>query len=171
MNATPIDPRAFVSPHYLWGEMLRTDSRDPGILAAQESPPDEIRVNVSFLARELLEPDVRAVVGRTRVNSCYRSPLLNASIPGASRTSLHMLGLAADLVPIDMPLVEAYEAIAARRPWALDQLILEFGRWIHVGAPRPGTAPRHQLLMIFEAGQYLPWNPHDPRVTALRRTP
>ena len=26
----------------------------------------------------------------------------------------------------------------------LDQLILEFGRWIHVGAPRPGTSARRQ---------------------------
>jgi len=165
-----MDLRAHVSPHYLWGEMLRTDSRDPVILAAQEDPPDAIRVNVSFLARELLEPDVRAVVGRTRVNSCYRCPPLNAAIGGA-KTSLHMLGLAADLVPLDMPLVEAYEAIVARRPALLDQLILEFGRWIHVGAPRPGTAARRQLLMIFDAGHYLPWNPADPRVTALRRTP
>lgn len=163
-----MDLRAHLTEHYLLGEMLRTDSRDPGILAAQEDPPAPIYDHLLTLCRDLLEPDVHAVIGRTRVNSGYRSPTLNASIPGTARTSLHMLGLAADLVPLDMPLVDAYEAIVARRPALLDQLILEFGRWIHVGAPRPGTAARHQLLMIFTAGHYEPWNPHDPRVAALR---
>jgi zinc D-Ala-D-Ala carboxypeptidase len=162
-----IDPRATVSPHFTWGELTRTDSRDPEILAAQDHPSDEIGANLLWLARTLLEP-IHDVVGRLRVNSGYRSPALNASLAGASRTSQHMHGLAADVVPMDMALVDAYELIIRVRPWALDQLIFEWGRWIHIGAPVPGGQARNQHLMIFGPGHYEMWNPDDERVTALR---
>ncbi len=163
----PPDSRALVSPHFTWGEMLRTDSRDLAILDHQEHPPEEIRAHLMQLCRDLLEP-VHTLVGRLRVNSGYRSPALNASLPGSSRTSMHMQGLAADVFPLDQGLVEAFEDIAGVMPWALDQLIFEWGRWLHIGAARPGTPARHQLLMIFGPGHYEPWNPADERVLALR---
>jgi hypothetical protein len=162
-----IDPRALISPHFFWGELTRTDSRDPAILAAQEHPPGIIQQNLSTLARELLEP-VHQLVGRIRINSGYRSPALNASLPGASTTSRHMDGLAADCFPLDLDLVEAYERIAGAGLAELDQLILEFGRWIHVGAAPVGAKPRGQLLMIFTPGAYQPWDPTDVRLQPLK---
>ena len=159
-------PRTLISPHYTLAELTRTDSRDPGILKAQRDPPANIFAHLVVTARNLLEP--ARVAGRLRVNSAYRCPALNASLRGASRKSMHMLGLAADVFPLDMGIVEAFERIAAAKIPALDQLIFEFGRWLHLGAARPGTKPRGQLLMIFSAGRYEPWNPTDERVKALR---
>lgn len=155
-----------VTPHFTWGELTTTQSRDPLVLAEQGNPPAEIRGHLLRLAEELLEP-ARLLLGPIGVTSGYRCPRLNAAI-GGSLTSMHMRGLAADLHPLRGGLVEAYERIASSDPEPLDQLILEFGRWIHLGGTLAERKPRHQLLMIWEAGIYLPFDPADPRVQALR---
>src|SRR3954470_24358556 len=57
-------------------------------------PPMRVVRNLGKLAAGLER--VRAITGRElRVSSAYRSPALNALV-GGSRTSQHMLGLAAD---------------------------------------------------------------------------
>jgi zinc D-Ala-D-Ala carboxypeptidase len=164
-----VDSRAYITEHFQVGELFGTQHREPEIVAAQENPPDQIRVNVSWFCRSLLEP-VRAVVGPLRISSGYRCPLLNAVI-GGSQTSAHLAGRAADCNPRDLDLVDAYESLATANLWALDQLILEFGRWIHVGAAAPGQRVRHELLMIWDPGKYLPWDPSDERVKAIRENP
>jgi zinc D-Ala-D-Ala carboxypeptidase len=161
-----MDPRALVTPHFAWAEMLRTDHRDPAILREQANPPQAIQANVASFCQDLLEP-VRELTGRLRINSGYRCPALNAAIGGA-RTSAHMAGRAADVVPLELGLVEAYERIAGAGLPALDQIILEYGAWVHLGASFSERAPRHQLLMIWEPGIYLPWDPSDARVVGLR---
>jgi hypothetical protein len=167
VTVDPLNLRELVSPHFSWSELTTTQNRDPGIVVMQENPPELIRTNLLRLARTLLEP-AHDLVGRLQVNSGYRCAQLNAALPGSSKTSAHMLGLAADLVPLEQGLVEAFEAIAAAHLPALDQLIFEFGRWAHLGAAPLGRAPRGQLLMIFTGGKYELWNPQDERVTALR---
>jgi zinc D-Ala-D-Ala carboxypeptidase len=160
------EPRTKISEHFVWGEATRTDCRDPVIQEAQDHPDDVIAAHILWGARMLVEP-ARDVLGPLRVNSWYRCRQLNLLV-GGSPISRHMEGLAADVVPVNLPLVEAYEALAGHQPWALDQLIFEFGRWIHIGAPRPGMAARHELLMVFDSGQYLPWDPSDRRIRAVQ---
>ena len=159
-----MDLRAKVSPHISWSEMLHTEHRE--FIAQQENPPREIQGNLVRLCRDLLEP-VRDLTGPLRVSSGYRCPELNAAIGGA-KTSRHMAGLAADLWPLECGLVDAYERIAGAGLWSLDQIILEYGRWIHAGMNYVSSAARGQLLMIWEPGKYEPFNPTDPRVVALR---
>ena len=155
----PVPPGTLVSPHFSFGELTVTEHRD--VLAEQADPPAQVRANLRRLAVDLLEP-VREIVGRLHVNSGYRSPALNAAIPGSSRTSRHMDGLAADVFPLDMSLHDAYQRIfQSSIPW--DQLIWEWGRWIHVGAALHGQEPRRQALMIFAPGRYEPFAASDPR--------
>src|SRR6266540_5262795 len=114
----PVPPGTLVSPHFSFGELTVTEHRD--VLAEQADPPAQVRANLRRLAVDLLEP-VREIVGRLHVNSGYRSPALNAAIPGSSRTSRHMDGLAADVFPLDMSLHDAYQRIfQSSIPW--DQL-------------------------------------------------
>lgn len=68
--------------------------------------------------------------------------------------------------PWEMNLIEAYIRIA-NSDIPYDQLILEYGRWVHMAIAREGAEPRRELLMIFEQGHYLPFDENDPRVVAL----
>jgi hypothetical protein len=130
------------------------------MLRQQADPPAQVRANLVRLAVDLLEP-ARALVGPLRVNSGYRCPRLNAAI-GGSRTSRHMDGLAADVFPLEMDLADAFERLA-QSGLPVDQLIYEFGRWIHVGAAAHGEEPRVERLAIYEPGRYERWSPTDPR--------
>ncbi len=152
-----------VSPHFTFEELTRTEHRD--FFDEQADAPPQVRANLVRLAVDVLEP-ARAIVGPLRVNSGYRCRGLNAAI-GGSRTSGHMDGLAADVVPLAMTLGEAYRLLA-QSSLPIDQLILEFGRWLHIGAASHAHEPRLQRLVIFEAGRgYEKWIPGDPRVEAL----
>ena len=153
---------AMLSPHLSWAEATVTQQdRDPDVRAAQADPPAQVRVNLLHTALDLFEP-ARELVGPLRVTSGYRCAKLNALIGGA-KTSRHMDGLALDVIPVRMSLRDAYVRIQrAAIPW--DQLIFEYGRWIHMGAAPHGTEPRRQALMIFGGGQYEVFNAADPRV-------
>lgn len=151
-----------VSPHFTFAEMTRTEHRD--FLDEQADAPPEVRVNLVRLCADILEP-ARGLVGPLRVNSGYRCPGLNAAIGGA-RASAHMEGLAADVYPLTMDIRDAFMRLA-RSALPFQQLIFEYSRWIHVAAPRHAVDPRRQVLAIYTAGQYEPWNPSDPRFRAV----
>jgi hypothetical protein len=159
MNAHgSIVPGTRVSPHFSFAELTTTEHRD--FLDLQADPPWQVRANLVRLAYDLLEP-ARALVGPLRVTSGYRAPALNVAI-GGSKTSAHMQGLAADIVPVEMDLRDAYVRIV-ESGIAFDQAILEFGRWLHLGAALHGHEPRGQRLAIYTSGHYEPFNAADPR--------
>lgn len=160
------DPASLLSEHLTFGEATFTQQRDPDILREQSDPPPHVRQNLLRIARDLFEP-ARSLVGPLRVNSGYRCPKLNLLIKG-SRTSAHMQGLALDLFPVRMHLLDAYRRIQESGiPY--DQMIFEHGRWIHLGGSGHGVTPRRQALMFFGA-QYEPFNPQDPRVRGIEVT-
>lgn len=157
-----IPPGARVSPHFSFAELVTTNHRE--LIADQEAAPAQVRANLVRLAVDLLEP-VREIVGPLRINSAYRCPALNAKV-GGSRTSAHMDGLAADVVPLELDLVDAYTRIVQSSiPW--DQAILEYGRWLHLSVPRHAQDARRQALMIWEPGKYERFAAADPRVLGL----
>jgi zinc D-Ala-D-Ala carboxypeptidase len=153
-----------VSEHFTFAELTITEHRD--FLDEQADAPPQVRANLVRLAVDLLEP-VRALVGPLRVNSGYRCRGLNSAI-GGSRTSAHVDGLAADVVPVDLDLRDAY-VLLAESPLPFDQLIYEFGRWIHIGGARHGAAPRRECLAIYQAGGYVRWSRADPRFAPFDR--
>ncbi len=154
----PVPGGTRISPHFSFAELTTTEHRN--FLDEQAAAPPQVRANLVRLAIDLLEP-ARALVGPLRVNSGYRCPGLNAAI-GGSKTSAHMQGLAADVYPLEMDLRDAYQRIA-ESGLALDQLIFEFSRWIHIGGAPHGVTPRGQRLAIYETGRYEIWDPSDPR--------
>ena len=118
------------------------------------TPSPGIVENLGRIAIKLEE--VRSLLGGAsiHVSSGYRSPELNSFI-GGSRTSAHMKGLAADfIVPAFGSALDVARAIAASGI-VFDQLIHEYGTWVHIGLAAKGAAPRRQKLSIFKGTGYL----------------
>jgi len=108
--------------------------------------------NLLSLCVTVLEP-IRVAVGRpVHINSGYRSIAVNAAIGGVV-SSAHVDGRAADLIVPGMPLADVYDLIA-RLDLPIDQLIAEYGAWVHVAIARSGTTPRRQLLMKLSGRGY-----------------
>ena len=89
---------------------------------------------------------VRVVLGgkASHVDSGYRSPLVNASVGGVSR-SAHCRGLACDFVVPEFGAPADVALSILRADIEFDQLILEYG-WVHIGVAGDGMVPRHELL-------------------------
>ena len=90
------------------------------------------------------------------ISSGYRSPEVNRRV-GGSQSSAHMQGLAADFICPSFG--TPYECCVAIEDLVrdFDQLIHEYGRWVHFAIAAPGTQGRRQRLTIFTAAEgYLP---------------
>lgn len=122
-----------------------------------DNTPDEtILLNLRHLAKTL--ELVRTTLGNVPIiiSSGYRCPDLNKAIKGA-KSSAHLTGLAVDFTaPKFGTVLQTARAIAAS-DLVFDQIIYEFGRWVHLGVSAPGaTLARMQQLSIMVAGKYHP---------------
>lgn len=90
--------------------------------------PEELIPNVQKLVLNVLQP-VRSHFGPVIVSSGYRCPKLNKAVGGSS-TSEHLTGNAADFTVVDTDLKVVGQWIIENCEF--NQLILEFGRWLHV---------------------------------------
>lgn len=110
-------------------------------------PPVDVIDNLRRLCVDILQP-LRESAGRPiTISSGYRPPKLNELI-GGSTTSAHMDGRAADLIIEGMSPLEVSQMIRALElPY--DQVIHEFGQWVHVGIPREEDEARLQELTAF----------------------
>lgn len=90
------------------------------------------------------------------ITSGYRCPEVNRNVGGAS-TSMHLQGLACDFIApgFGTPYQVARKLMGVDAI-KFDQLIHEYGRWVHLGLAVTGKEPRLQALSIFNAGRYLP---------------
>ena len=106
-------------------------------------PDGAVRHNLMELCENMLEPIRDLVGGPITVTSGYRSPTLNSIIGGAPE-SQHKIGEAAD---INCPLINPQALFQRIRQSDLpfDQLIDEFGAWVHVSYRRPGRNRRQVL--------------------------
>lgn len=80
------------------------------------------------------------------ITSGYRSPELNAKV-GGSKTSAHMQALAADIKVAGITSRDL--ALFIRDEMSdvgYDQVINEYGQWVHVGLKPRGVKPRLQNL-------------------------
>lgn len=80
------------------------------------------------------------------VTSGYRGDKLNRAI-GGSKTSAHCAALAADFHVPGMSIDSLFAFIREEMADVpMDQVIHEFGRWIHLGLAQPNKVPRNQFL-------------------------
>jgi hypothetical protein len=99
--------------------------------------PDDPKIwdNLHEVVARCAEP-ARVTLGTPiRVSSGYRCSALNKLIKGA-KESQHMRGEALDLIPLGRPLIDLFKELL-KTPF--DQLIWEFGSWIHVSHKLGGS--------------------------------
>lgn len=94
------------------------------------TPPPEVIENLQRLVTGCLQP-LREETGPIFISSGFRPLSLNTLI-GGSVTSEHVNGNAADFKVIRQTPFETCELIVAMG-LPFDQVIHEFGRWIHLG--------------------------------------
>ena len=92
--------------------------------------PNEKQIeNLRLLCVNVLQP-LREIIGvPIFINSGFRSFDVNAVV-GGKFNSQHLEGKAADLIVPSMNLVDVFNLISQKL--SFDQLIYEFGKWIHV---------------------------------------
>jgi len=147
---------ALYSPHFSRRELIFSETAArQGI---DNTPTPEVERNLITLCNTLLEP-LRAEFGAIAVSSGFRCAALNAAVRG-SQTSAHMTGCAADVKPVD-PAIKLTDMTRwiERSTLPFDQVIYEFGSWVHVGIATPAAAPRRRALMIFAPETYLAFDP------------
>lgn len=145
----------YLSAHFTLEELIATQHRE-----IDNTPSQDIINNLQLLARGVLE-DCRFALGPMHINSGYRSPELNAAV-GGQPTSQHCEGLAADFIAPRYSLQECVRRILDAQV-QFDQLIYEFGSWIHVSHPALGKLARREQLMIgpWTGGKYQQLNLAD----------
>jgi len=110
-------------------------------------PPPDVLANLGRTAHRM--DDVRKRLGALPiiVSSGYRSTRVNSAIGGVTfPPSAHTLGYAVDFTcPTFGPPLEICQRLAAQADLAFDQLIFEYGAWVHISFdPRN----RRELLTI-----------------------
>jgi hypothetical protein len=149
-----------ISPHFTLEELTHTDTGLPN-----NPSPDQIK-RLTYLANYALER-IRSSLGvPIKINSGFRSPAVNDAVHG-SKTSAHLRGDAADMVP-NMDLLTAYKVIMDDPGLGYDQIIWEahttarggMTRWIHIGLAGQNSIARRQKLIFTPKtnGKYLPFD-------------
>ena len=114
------------------------------------TPPPTVVDNIKKLVTTCLQPIRDAAESPLIITSGYRPDELNTLING-SKTSAHRFGRAADFTVIGLNPFETCQLILTL-DLQYDQLIHEFGRWVHLGIA--DDLPRHQnLTAINENGR------------------
>ena len=120
-----------ISTNFTLGELCKSNTATRrGI---DNNPNPEIIRNLQLLTNNILQK-IRDKVGKVRVNSAYRSQILNRTIGGARKSS-HIKGQAADIIIVRDGKIEnkiIFDAVIELN-LDFDQMIWEFGgRWIHI---------------------------------------
>lgn len=140
-----------LSAHFTLAELIASDKARE--LQIDNQPGPLVQRNLRRLAERLEQ--VRHLLGDRdiHVNSAYRCEALNRAV-GSKGTSMHLHGLAADIVcPRFGTPLQVAQAIAASG-LGFDQVIHEFGRWVHLGLAPDGAAERRQQLTIDRLGTH-----------------
>lgn len=138
-----------LSAHFSLEELIATQHR--GI---DNTPPPEVIQNLILVAGAMEQ--VRELVGPCSINSGYRCPELNKLVGGQPK-SQHSEGLAVDFIAQRYSLAEVALRIRQQKI-IFDQLIYEFGSWVHISHAPVGRLGRCEALMVgkFTGGKYLP---------------
>jgi hypothetical protein len=138
-----------LAPHFTLEEFTRSATAEAERL--DNTPTPEALANLERLAAVMER--VRLYLGERpiTITSGYRGPQLNAAVGGVAN-SAHCLGLACDFVCPDFgsPLAICRALEPHMAELGIDQLIYEFGAWVHLGLS--AGPPRHMALTIGNGG-------------------
>ncbi len=136
-----------LSPNFTLAQLTHSDTAlARGIL----NLPDQIEIASLMRLAQTLEGVMSLLRAPLSISSAYRCPELNAAVGGAPG-SRHALGLAVDFTcpQFGTPLVAAREI--ADSALEFDQLIHEYGCWVHLGLAPAAAVSRRQTLTLCSA--------------------
>lgn len=144
------------SKHFTLEELIRSSTADAHNVA--NTPDKQQTKNLQDLAKKILDP-VRIAIGHPiKVNSGFRSVKVNKLVGGVS-TSAHCYGLAADIVCPRYGNAKKFAQFVAdylkKNNIAFDQVIYEYGTWVHVGLKHPDGRQRKQVITINKYGTHV----------------
>ena len=149
----------FFMKHFTFSEFERSDTA--ARLKIDNRMPEIVEAHVVELVDKLLDPLREAWDAPLVVSSGYRCPELNDAV-GGSKTSAHLAGWAADLVPESGDGRGVQELVNFTVEWLtatglpFDQLIFEHSggsRWLHLGIRNLDGEQRREML-LYENGKY-----------------
>jgi hypothetical protein len=153
-----------IAPHFSLEELTVTQQRDKSGNIMQNVPDADQLCNLKLLANIMLEPIRTLWDCPMRVNSAFRCEAVEIKVSGKAYGQ-HMLGQAADIVPIarakHLSVKAAYELIW-RSNLPYDQLLLEMAGeavWIHVSIAAAGKEPRRQALFTPDTKKWIVYDP------------
>lgn len=129
-----------LSAHFTMAEMTHSATAARKGIANVVTPAVEHQL---YLTADRME-GVRRLLGDKPISvlSGYRSPAVNKAV-GGSTTSAHMTGHAVDFICPGFGTPAQVAAHLAKHLTGFDQIIEEFGQWVHVGF---GPGKRGQKL-------------------------
>lgn len=136
-------------------------SQDAARFGITNTPTDDIINNIQFLCTKILDP-LRYKIGKPIViSSGYRSPELNKKIGGAiDPPSQHIFGKAADIIIPGMTAKQTMDYILTNTKLPFDQIILEFGAWVHVSFDKEKKLQRGNVLQANIVNQKVDYTPY-----------
>jgi uncharacterized protein YcbK (DUF882 family) len=134
-------------------EFTRSTTADR--LGIDNTPNAQEIANIRLLCTQILQP-ARSALGPIQISSGFRSAALNAAVGGVP-DSAHRLGLAADVVPVNVSTLQLAKWV--KNNTSFDQVILEFGtlanpNWVHVSAD-----PRQRMAVLQAFGNPTQYQP------------
>lgn len=141
-----------LSPNFTLAQLTYSDT---ALARGITNQPDPLHIAGLVRLAHALESVIALLHAPLAISSAYRCPELNAAVGGAP-ASRHALGLAADFTCAQFGTPLATARVIADSSLEFDQLIHEYGRWVHLGLAPAATVPRRQTLTICSArGGYL----------------
>ena len=140
MNASNSDR---LSRNFTLGEFTQSSVAETNGITIKVETGGAVYANLQRLCQQILQP-LRDALGPVRITSGYRPAELNRIIGGAIG-SQHQYGLAADLQVDGYTPQQVAEWIRDHIN-GYDQLIHEFGGWVHVSVAPGNKEPRRSCL-------------------------
>jgi len=135
---------SFKAKYFSLNEMIVSETA--ARLEINNTPKNSDIENLQWLCKKVLDP-LRTKLGKSIViTSGYRSPVLNRQIGGSSK-SQHCLGKAADIIIPGMTAQEVFNFICKNTKLPYDQIIQEFGRWVHISYDRKKSRQRNKKML------------------------
>ena len=130
-----------LSKHFSYAEGVASNTaKRRGI---DNTPPDDVLVSMVWFAENVVEK-LRDIFGAFTPTSWFRSWALNKAV-GGSKTSQHPSGTALDFSIRQEANLDVMKQIY-RSDIVFDQLIDEFGDWVHISACKDPACNRREVL-------------------------
>jgi hypothetical protein len=136
----------YLSSHFTLEEMTLSQAAER--LGLDNTPTPEALAALKKTCLGLEAVRMRLGGAPVVISSGYRSPEVNAAVGGA-KTSQHLKGEAADFTAPQFGSPRAICDALADSDVPFDQLILEYGRWVHISF---ADKHRHEVLQIDRTG-------------------